>query len=99
MTVEMVSTFELIQRIEKHVLALRRAPFSAALAGRANVVIAERALAAVVALEAAPEPYKQAPTNEGQRPSTDRAANSAQVGRGWTRNDYARDAEHPRYDD
>ena len=44
-----VSTFELVQRIEAHVLAIRRAPYYAACAGRSSIVIAEQALAAVVA--------------------------------------------------
>ena len=94
-----VSTFDLIKRIEEHVLAIRRAPYYAAVACHENMVIAERELAAVVAHVSDKEPYKQAPTNEGPRPSTDRAANSAQVGRGWTAKDYARDAERPRYYD
>ncbi len=44
-----VSTFDLIKRIEQHVLAIRRAPYYAAVDGRAHIVVAEHALAAVVA--------------------------------------------------
>ena len=46
------STFDLIKRIEAHVLAIRRAPFSAAISGRGSIVIAEQELAAVVAIGA-----------------------------------------------
>ena len=45
----MVSTFDLIKRIEEHVLAIRRAPFSSVIVCRSSVVIAEQALASVVA--------------------------------------------------
>lgn len=44
-----VSTFDLIKRIEEHVLVIQRAPYYAALAGHSSIVIAEQELAAVVA--------------------------------------------------
>lgn len=51
----MVSTFDLVKRIEEHVLAIRRAPYYAAVRGRQGIVIAERALALVVAGECGDE--------------------------------------------
>ncbi len=44
-----VSTFDLVKRIEQHILAIRRAPYYAACGGRAHIAVAEQALAAVVA--------------------------------------------------
>lgn len=53
------STFDLIKRIEKHVLAIRSEPYYVACAGREHIVVAEHALAAVVAGQTAMYPIER----------------------------------------